>query len=221
MYSCSRLAALFILLLTSACSTVIEGRTQNISVDTFPTGAQCTIKDNDIVLARVQTPGIATIEKSKNDILVECSKDGFITNKKRNRADMAITSLGNMALGKLSFVGDMVDTASGAAHKYDSRVFMALSALPPVARMDATPLQPAIGMASAQAAVQPEQLARELARMLSTQDVVITHQSPEEVIRLLMNGEQVQGTMQESSNTAQQPFAVLAQATIYESHRAE
>jgi hypothetical protein len=221
-----RLIAMLVLMLTSACSTVLEGRTQDISVDTVPSGASCLIKDNDIVLARVQTPAVATIEKSKNDILVECSKEGYATNKMRNRADMAISSIGNMVFGKLSVVGDMVDTASGAAHKYDSRVFMALNPLPPVARIEdaaqAAASAPDTAYQSADlSTLPPAQLTQELTRLLSSQSVVVTRQPPQEVIQQLMNGEPVKGVLQERSESETPPVMLVAQNNFTVLHQAE
>lgn len=147
--------SLLLLLFNTACSTVIEGRTQRIAIDTFPVGANCVVKDNELILARVTTPATAEINKSKNDILVECSKEGYITNHKRNNADIAITSVGNMVLGQWSFIGNAVDSASGANHKYDSKVFVALSPLPPVALAQAVqPPPPAPMPAQSQEMVQ-------------------------------------------------------------------
>lgn len=189
-----RLACFSLLLLNAACSTVIEGRSQKISVDSYPTGAECAVKDNDIILARVHTPGIATIEKSKNDILVECSKDGYITNAKRNRSDVAITSIGNMAMGQWSFLGNMVDSASGASHKYDSRVFIGLNPLPPVALAPNTQDEP---KTTASAEVTPvstsdlsnldpnSNLAQTLAKLLGAQKVIVTQQPLNEVLQTL------------------------------------
>lgn len=231
------------LLITSACSTVIEGRTQKIAVDTLPSGASCVVKDNDLVLARVQTPGIAVVEKSKNDILVECAKDGYIPNKQRNKSDMAITSLGNMAFGQWSFIGNAVDSASGASHKYDSRVFIALNPLPPVAMIsdqqpqllaqtrpispDATLQAVPVESVSAEplgqpaapqnwAHMPPDQVASELARILQTQKVVVTHRPADEVIRGLMNGQPVEGLTVEGMNQAA-PVQQVASLSIYHS----
>lgn len=191
----SRLILLAAMLLTSACSTVIEGTTQKISVDSYPSGARCVVKDNDLILARVQTPGIAVIDKNKNDIYVECAKEGYITAGKRNNSDMAITSLGNMALGQWSFIGNAVDTASGANNKYDPRVFVTLTELPPIARMqpEDKPQVATGGLAAgAQPAPQnlaglpPEQLGRQLASMFGGGNVVVTHQPMDQVLNHLM-----------------------------------
>lgn len=180
-----------LLFLTSACSTVIEGRTQTIAVDTYPTGAECVVKDNDLILARVLTPGQAVIEKSKNDILVECNKEGYIGNKQRNRSDVAISSVANMAFGQWSFVGNMVDSATGASHKYDSKVFLALNPLPPVA------LPPVAGNAVVVAreeegqdepSASPEatDLGRSIAQALGARNAVVTQKPLDEVLRTLM-----------------------------------
>lgn len=205
-----RLTVISLMLINTACSTVIEGRSQKIAVDTFPSGADCVIRDNDVVLARVHTPGIATVEKSKNDILVECAKEGYISNKKRNRADIAITSMGNMAFGQWSFLGNAVDSASGASHKYDSKVFIALNELPPVAREGGltTPAPDDSEQIAPQdwANLPPEQLARQLSQVLSTQKVIVTHEAPEEVIRRLMNNEPVVGAEQHVASLSEQDF---------------
>ena len=202
--------SLILLMLASACSTVIEGRSQSISIDTFPVGAKCLVKDNDTILARVQTPATTTIEKSKNDILVECSKEGYITNAKRNKSDVAITSAGNMVFGQFSAIGNMVDSVSGASHKYDSHVFVALQPLPPVARMDEPLTTPTVQasssdtfmavpvtqvtssestaqVASNDSAAQQAQLPGSLADALRSRNYTVTHQPLDQVIRSLMS----------------------------------
>ena len=127
MISHFRYCALLILACTCGCSTIIEGRTQQIAIGSSPAGATCVVEDNGDVIATVlKTPGFVTIAKSKNDILIECSKEGYSKGKKKNLADIAITSLGNMAFAQFSFIGNAVDSASGAAHKYDSAVFVTL-----------------------------------------------------------------------------------------------
>jgi hypothetical protein len=106
---------------------MIEGTSQKITINSDPVGAKCDVVNNGDVIATVeQTPGTITIPKSKNDIYVECSKDGYTKTRKKNLADIAITSFGNMAMLQLSFIGNAMDNASGAGHKYDSKVFVAM-----------------------------------------------------------------------------------------------
>lgn len=204
-----RFPLMMILLLNSACSTVIEGRTQRIAVDTLPIGAECVVKDNDLVLARVRTPGTATVEKSKNDILVECTKEGYIPNKLRNKSDMALTSMANMAFGQWSFIGNAVDSASGASHKYDSRVFMALNPLPPVALAPAPGETPAwapnIGADDANA-----RLARQISQALGGgQPVVVSHRPVEEILQRLARQQSVEDVTSSASAGETQVAAVL------------
>lgn len=208
------IAALF---LATACSTVIEGRTQTIAVDTYPTGAQCLVKDNDLVLAKVQTPGQAVIEKSKNDILVECTKEGYITAKQRNRSDVAITSAANMAFGQWSFVGNMIDSATGASHKYDSRVFMPMRPLPPVAL---APQPDAPETADTAVIVGTDEasttLAQSITNITHSKGAIVTQQPLAEVLRKLAAQEPISSTpppatgMQEVA--ALQPVSVAHQA---------
>ena len=133
------LAGLAALHLLSACSTVVEGRSQPIVISSSPTGAQCLVQQAGDVVARITTPGTATVGKSKNDLVISCSKDGYESVSLKNRSDMAITSFGNMAFYQLSFLGDAVDSATGASNKYDSKVFVELK---PASAPTAFPMPP-------------------------------------------------------------------------------
>ncbi|MEI6729769.1 MAG: hypothetical protein WCL30_00785, partial [Pseudomonadota bacterium] len=65
-------------LLLSACSTIIEGRSQQLTVNTNPPGAKCDLRRQDTVIATVDsTPGSVYIEKTKHDIKVLCNKPGY------------------------------------------------------------------------------------------------------------------------------------------------
>ncbi len=127
MNSTLRHLSLICLLANAACATVVEGSTQEITVASDPQGAHCFIEQAGDIVGRVTTPGTAQIDKSKNDLVISCSKEGYETAKVKNRADMAITSFGNMAFYQLSFLGNAVDSATGASNKYDSKVFVQLT----------------------------------------------------------------------------------------------
>jgi len=144
MYPLLRSLALLTLLANSACSTVVEGQSQHITVNSSPQGAQCLFKQADDIVGRVTTPGTAEIPKSKNDLVIFCSKEGYESVSVKNRSDLAITSLGNAVFWELSFVGTAVDSASGASNKYDSNVFVKLSPAPTPAAFPAPPGAPAV-----------------------------------------------------------------------------
>jgi hypothetical protein len=85
------------------------------------------VKSNEDVLGVVSsTPGEVVIAKSKNDVLVECTKAGYEKARKKDHSDYALTGIGNMVLGQFSFVGSALDSLTGASNKYDSRVFLEL-----------------------------------------------------------------------------------------------
>jgi hypothetical protein len=152
--------ALLSLIACTGCATVTEGNTQLIAIDTAPEGATCAVKSNDDVLGVVSsTPGEVVIHKSKNDVLVECSKPGYETARKKDHSDYALTGLGNLALGQFGAIGSVLDTLTGAANKYDGRVFLELekeqspavasAAAAPAAGLIAAPAQAALQVASA------------------------------------------------------------------------
>ena len=65
------------LAMLSACATLVNGSSQNVTVSTNPPGASCTL---DRVGARIgaipATPGSVRLDKSKNDLSVTCAKGG-------------------------------------------------------------------------------------------------------------------------------------------------
>jgi hypothetical protein len=145
MHTLFRPLALLALVFTSACSTVVEGSSQKITVDSSPQGAQCFIQQAGDIVGRVTTPGTAEIGKSKNDLVIGCSKDGYESVTIKNKSDMALTSFGNMAFYQLSFLGNAVDSATGASNKYDSKVFVTLNpATEPMAFPAPPGMRPAI-----------------------------------------------------------------------------
>jgi hypothetical protein len=55
----------------SACSTIVEGTTQNVTVMTEPSGANCGLRTSQGTVAVVNpTPGTVQLSKSKEDVSV-------------------------------------------------------------------------------------------------------------------------------------------------------
>jgi hypothetical protein len=109
----------------AGCSSVIEGTSQEILVNTNPAGANCALEREGNIIARIpQTPGGATIKKTKHDITVRCAKDGFQEATYLNHSGAAGATFGNIILG--GGVGWAIDSASGADNKYDSPVNVSL-----------------------------------------------------------------------------------------------
>jgi hypothetical protein len=109
----------------SGCASVIEGTSQEILVNTNPASANCVLEREGNVIARVQqTPGGATIKKTKHDITIRCSKDGYQEATFLDHSGAAGATFGNIVLG--GGIGWAVDSASGADNKYESPVNISL-----------------------------------------------------------------------------------------------
>ena len=107
------------------CSSVIEGTSQEILVNTNPPGADCAFEREGNVIARVQqTPGGATIKKTKHDITLRCAKPGYQDATYLNHSGAAGATFGNIILG--GGIGWAIDSASGADNKYDGTVNITL-----------------------------------------------------------------------------------------------
>lgn len=124
--SFSKITLTHISLLTlTACSSIIEGRSQEITIITNPSGASCSLMRNNIPIGTVYpTPGSIYIEKTKHHIMVVCEKDGYEPSQYLNRSGAASATFGNIILG--GGIGWAIDSASGADNKYDSPVNITL-----------------------------------------------------------------------------------------------
>ncbi len=116
------------LLSLGACSTIIEGTSQEITIGTAPPGASCDLKRDGVVIGMVpSTPGSVTVKKNKQNILITCRKEGYKDATLRNESDFAGATAGNVLLGGVIGIG--IDAATGAANKYDGDVIITLEPL--------------------------------------------------------------------------------------------
>lgn len=112
--------------LTVGCSSIVEGTSQEIVINTSPEGADCKLERENIVIGRVSpTPGAITVKKTKHDILVTCTKSGYETATYFNKSDVAGATVGNVILG--GGIGWAIDSASGADNKYTTPVNISLN----------------------------------------------------------------------------------------------
>ncbi|WP_404385813.1 hypothetical protein [Caenispirillum salinarum] len=109
-----------------ACSSIVEGTSQNVSVMTDPSGASCTLSSPNGVLGIVNpTPGSIEVPKSKHNISVACEKEGF-----QNGAGVLASSFEAMTIGNVIFgglIGVAIDAGSGAMNKYPATVTVLLA----------------------------------------------------------------------------------------------
>ena len=124
------IAAIVACVLLGACSTIIEGRSQQIAVNTNPAGADCGLYRQGLRIATVQNaPGSTLVEKTKHDIWVVCVKQGYQQATYFNHSGAAGATFGNIILG--GGIGWIVDSATGSDNKYDSPVNITLVPVQP------------------------------------------------------------------------------------------
>lgn len=121
----------------SGCATIMAGTSQTVTVSTTPAGASCTLdRIGERIGAISPTPGSVRVEKSKNDLTVTCSKEGFQTATVGHSSNFNGATFGNILVGGV--IGVVVDAASGANFNYPPDLRMDLAAtqapaLPPMA----------------------------------------------------------------------------------------
>ncbi len=121
-----RYLLLLSVLFVSACSSIVEGTSQEIVVNTTPEGASCVFEREGQTIGRVDpTPGALTVKKTKHDMTITCSKAGYETATFFNKSDVAGATVGNILLG--GGIGWAIDSASGADNKYTTPVNIALN----------------------------------------------------------------------------------------------
>lgn len=109
----------------AGCSSIVEGTSQELVINTNPNAADCALYREGIVIGRVnETPGGITVKKTKHDITIKCDKPGYQEATFLNHSGVAGATVGNIILG--GGIGWAIDSASGADNKYDSPVNITL-----------------------------------------------------------------------------------------------
>ncbi len=108
-----------------ACATLVSGSSQNVTITTDPAGASCIFRRNDQVIGVINpTPGTLNVEKSRGDIAVACTKDGYLDSKGVVGSKFQAMTFGNILFGGL--VGVVVDAPSGATSQYEPQITIRL-----------------------------------------------------------------------------------------------
>ena len=111
----------------NGCSTIVEGSDQSMTVMSEPSDAACTLTRKGNLISVVDpTPNTIVVGRSKNDIRIECVKEGFIETTDFIYAESEGWAAGNMGFAVLSLgislIGVGVDAATGATHQYPKSV---------------------------------------------------------------------------------------------------
>ena len=112
------------------CSTIVQGTSQDIVINTNPAGATCTLHREGVQIGWVkQTPSTINVDKTKHDIEISCDKDGYQTAKYLNNSGWESGSgAAGVALDVVLTLGasSAIDSATGADNKYTSPVNITL-----------------------------------------------------------------------------------------------
>jgi hypothetical protein len=100
----------------SGCATIVKGTTQSISIKTPPVeGAKCTLVNTEGTWF-LTSPGSVVVHKTKNDLKVDCVKEGYVEATATIAPEFNKTTVANVIAGGL--IGVAVDAASGANYEY-------------------------------------------------------------------------------------------------------
>lgn len=117
------LCSIGLITVMTGCSSIIEGSTQTLTFNSEPTQATCILTRNGLTIGNVVTPARIVVEKTKHNILVACSKEGFEDTTATLISGTAGYTFGNIVLGTaLGGMGWAIDSISGADNKYDNVV---------------------------------------------------------------------------------------------------
>ena len=130
MFSLRILAVGLVGLGLSGCSSIVQGTDQEISINTNPAGANCTLEREGAEIGQLaNTPGSVTVSKTKHDITIACDKEGYQTATYINDSGWESGSgAAGIALDVILTLGvsSAIDSATGADNKYESPVNITL-----------------------------------------------------------------------------------------------
>jgi uncharacterized protein YceK len=110
---------LALLLASSGCASVINGRHADVAFNTFPTSAHVTVRDDSgREVAELDTPGVVTLKRSRPYFLparytATIEAPGYAPAEVPIRSTVNPWILGNVVFGGIP--GLVVDSATGAA----------------------------------------------------------------------------------------------------------
>lgn len=140
----NRLALVALVALLPGCATVLKGTHDTVALDTVPAGAACTVDRNGERVGEVPaTPGTVRVSKSRHDLQIACTRDGYQTAQTVANPRFNGATFFNILLGGV--VGMTVDLASGANNTYPPQVRLGMApdpSAPPSAPMAEAPAAP-------------------------------------------------------------------------------
>ena len=125
-----QLVACLAIAMLCACSTIVEGSTNNITITTNPPmTANCSLTNARGTFTGV-SPGPILVKKSKTDLDVSCQDPTMnATGQAKMVSDVDAWDFGNILIGGLIGIG--IDWGTGAAYKYEENVVVPMTGMQP------------------------------------------------------------------------------------------
>lgn len=111
-------------IMLSGCATIVNGRYQQVAVQTQPPGARCILTNDKGQWVVDSTPAMLNIHRSMSDLQVSCEKPGYRTTLQTAPSGVKAMILGNAVFGGI--IGAGVDTVNGAGFHYPNTIFVNL-----------------------------------------------------------------------------------------------
>ena len=89
-------------LLLPGCATIVQGAGQNLTVTTNPAGASCRLERQGAAVGVIApTPGTLRLDKSRQELVVTCSREGHDPTTARHVSEFGPATFGNFIVGGL------------------------------------------------------------------------------------------------------------------------
>lgn len=112
-------------LVLAGCASITGGTSQNITVITSPSEATCDfVRQGQSIGSIDRTPGTLHVRRSKHDILINCTKEGYEQAVFYNNSGLSSAVGANIAVDVLLTAGisSIIDSANGADNEYQEVV---------------------------------------------------------------------------------------------------
>jgi len=124
--------------LLGGCASITKGTTQQVTVNSDPQGAACNVlRDGEVITRIAKTPKTITVDKTKHDLNVVCSMEGFGETALVNQSGVEGMTAANLVFGGL--IGWAVDSATGADNKYAPSITVPMKPPPGEEVIEAAP----------------------------------------------------------------------------------
>lgn len=134
-------------LVLAGCASMTGGTSQNITVITSPSEATCDfVRQGQSIGSIARTPGTLHVRRSKHDILINCTKEGYEQATFYNNSGLSSAVGANIAVDVLLTAGisSIIDSANGADNEYQEVVNITMRRKADAVTQVSTPSAPAV-----------------------------------------------------------------------------